>query len=380
VTKKLFRFLGPVLVLLVFLGAVWLLYHELRHYRLNDIGVRIWEISPLGFAVAVAMTIVNWLILIGYDWIAVRYVGVKLPLRRVAVASFCGYACSYNFGATLAGTTVRLRLYSAWNMPLVKILQLLVILGLTFWFGLFAVAGIVFVVAPPQIVASDDPPAADLKPDLKPEAPAKGIAVGPSLALQASKVPAATPEDQAGQEKVQQVLGRIVRIAANMRMWGVVLLVLAVIYLGLSAARLDSIRLFGHRLPVPPFRLTLFQYAITAADMLVAGVVLYALMYNIPGVQSYLEILGIYLLVYVAVVLSHVPGGYGVFDGGMIFCLRQGSGDLAADRVIAAILVFRAIYYWIPLLLAILLLGVNEVRLRRRARRAEMAASAHQSG
>ena len=362
-TKKLFRFLGPMLVLLVFLGAIWLLYHELRHYRLSDIGVRIWEISPLGFALAVAMTVVNWLILIGYDWVAVRYVGVKLPLRRVAVASFCGYACSYNFGATLAGTTIRLRLYSAWNVPLVKILQLLVILGLTFWFGLFAVAGTVFVVAPPQIVAADDPPA---------------TVAGADQAI--GKVPAAAAEEQAGQEKVQQVLGRIVRIAANMRMWGVVLLILAVIYLGLSAARLDSVRLFGHRLPVPPFRLTLFQYAITAADMLVAGAVLYALMYNIPGVLGYLEILGIYLLVYVAVVLSHVPGGYGVLDGGMIFCLRQGSAGLAADRVIAAILVFRAIYYWIPLLLAIVLLGVNEVRLRRRARRADLAASARQSG
>lgn len=359
-TKKLFRFLGPVLVLLVFLAAIWLLYHELRQYRLNAIGAQIWEISPLGFALALVLTVVNWLILIGYDWIAVRYVGVKLPLRRVAVASFCGYACSYNFGATLAGTTIRLRLYSAWNMPLVKILQLLVILGLTFWFGLFAVAGTVFIVAPPQIVAADEPPA---------------VAAGADQA--AGKAPAA-PEELAGQEKVQQVLGRIVRIAANMRMWGVVLLIVSLMYLGVSAARLDSIRLKGHRLPVPPFRLTLFQYAITAADMLVAGAVVYALMYNIPGVQGYLEILGIYLLVYVAVVVSHVPGGYGVLDGGMIFCLRQASDGLAADRVIAAILVFRAIYYWIPLLLAIVLLGVNEVRLRRRARLAEAAMPARQ--
>jgi uncharacterized membrane protein YbhN (UPF0104 family) len=107
--------------------------------------------------------------------------------------------------------------------------------------------------------------------------------------------------------------------------------------------------------------------------MLVAGAVLYSLMYNIPGVHSYLELLGIYLLVYVAVVLSHVPGGYGVFDGGMIFCLRQSASNLAVDRVIAAILVFRVIYFWIPLLVATVLLGINEISLRRRAREVETA-------
>ena len=82
------------------------------------------------------MTVVNYLILVGYDWFAVRWVGEKqLPLRKIALASFTGYAFSYNFGATLFGTSIRYRLYSAWGMPLRKILDLLVILGLTFWFG-----------------------------------------------------------------------------------------------------------------------------------------------------------------------------------------------------------------------------------------------------
>lgn len=338
--KRLLRLFGPVLVGLVFLAAVWLLYRELRRYELSQIGARIWEIPPVGFGIAVAMTVVNWLILVGYDYLAVRYVGLALPLRRVAMASFCGYACSYNFGATLAGTTVRLRLYSAWNVPVVKILQLLVILGLTFWFGLFGLAGTVFLVDPPQIAAVDSPPAA------------------------AATAPPAAGE---AQDKTGEVLRQIGRIAVNMRVWGAVLAALALAYLVLSVARLHEIRIFGHRLPVPPFKLTLYQYAITWADMLVAALVLYCLMYNIPGVGGYLDLLGIYLLVYVAVVLSHVPGGYGVFDAGMVYCLHLSGGDLATDRVFAAILVFRVIYFWIPLLLAIALLSVNEWRLRRRA-------------
>ena len=62
------------------------------------------------------LTLLNYIILVGYDWFAVRWVGEKdLPLRKIALASFTGYAYSYNFGATLFGTSIRYRLYSAWG-------------------------------------------------------------------------------------------------------------------------------------------------------------------------------------------------------------------------------------------------------------------------
>ena len=100
----------------------------------------------------VLLTVLNYAILVGYDWFAVRWVGEKdLPLRKIALASFTGYAFSYNFGATLFGTSIRYRLYSAWGMSLRKILDLLVILGLTFWFGVFTLAGVVFMATPFQI-------------------------------------------------------------------------------------------------------------------------------------------------------------------------------------------------------------------------------------
>jgi uncharacterized membrane protein YbhN (UPF0104 family) len=351
VLKKFFRLLGPVVIAAVFVAAAWLLYHELRNYRIGDIGARVFDIPVTGIAVAVIFTMVNYAILVAYDWLAIRYVGEKLPLRRIALASFCSYACSYNFGATLAGTTVRLRLYSAWNVPLLKIVQLLVILGLTFWFGLFGLAGTMFVVDPPRIVSTDGAVAASEEESDDDAVQSTGQAAETAVGRE---------------EKLKEVMHWIKRIALNMRLWGVVLLALSLIYIGLSVSRLDSIQIFGRHLPVPPFRLTVFQYLVTAADMLVAAIVLYALMHDIPGIPGYLEVAGIYLVVYVAVVLSHVPGGYGVFEGGMVYCLRHGSGIVAIDRVMAAILAFRIIYFWLPLVLAIILLGANEVLLRRR--------------
>lgn len=357
--NRILRLIGPVLVLAVFAAAVWLVFHELRNYRLSDIGAKIREIPAWRLVLAGVLTVVNYLILVGYDQIAIRFVGESLPLRRVALASFTGYACSYNFGATLAGTTVRLRLYSAWGMKPVKILELLVILGLTFWFGLFGLAGVLFITDPPHI--SPHPPAANGDATAGEHAPGRVGELG--------RWGAGDRNGDARHAKRQEVLDRILYFASNLRFWGVVLLSVGLAYLAVSATSLTHIKIFGHELPVPPLRLTLYQFGIVAADMLVAGAVVYCLMGHLPGVGTYTELLGIYMLVYVAVVLSHVPGGYGVFEAGMLFCLGRAAAGVPVpgDSVMAAIFVFRVIYFWAPLVLAIALLGINEIILRRRA-------------
>ena len=101
-------------------GAAWLLYDRLKQYTSADPRCAgrhpAWHI-----AAAALLTLLNYAILVGYDWFAVRWVGEKdLPLRKIALASFTGYAFSYNFGATLFGTSIRYRLYSAWGVSLRK--------------------------------------------------------------------------------------------------------------------------------------------------------------------------------------------------------------------------------------------------------------------
>lgn len=134
--NRLASHFGRLLVLLVFLAAAWLLYDRLKEYTFGQIREAIAAMPTWHIVAASLLTVLNYVILIGYDWLAVRWVGEKdLPLRKIALASFAGYAFSYNFGATLFGTSIRYRLYSAWGVPLLKIVKLLVILGLTFWFN-----------------------------------------------------------------------------------------------------------------------------------------------------------------------------------------------------------------------------------------------------
>ncbi len=302
---------GRFLVLLIFLGAAWLLYDRLKHYSVQQIrdalvGIPMWHI-----AAASALTVANYLILVGYDWFAVRWVGEKdLPLQKIALASFTGYAFSYNFGATLFGTSIRYRLYSAWGVPLLKIVELLVILGLTFWFGVFTLAGVVFIAVPLPIPG-----------------------------------------------RLKDLMERVNLPVTDTFWLGVVLLLVALAYVAHRALRRKPFRFFRWQIPLPPLKLTLCQIAIACGDLLVAAAVLYALLPTVEG--GYLTVLGIFLLAFVVGVLTHVPGGYGVFDGLILHILPVHQGP----AVFAAIVTFRVIYNWVPLLIAAVLLGRNELRL-----------------
>ena len=122
--NRYLRILGLVVVLLVFALAIRLLYGILQEYSVRQIIDSVRQIPTKWILAALGLTAVNYGILVGYDFLAVRYVREPLALWKVALASFTGYACSYNIGATLAGTSVRYRLYSAWGMSSLKISSL----------------------------------------------------------------------------------------------------------------------------------------------------------------------------------------------------------------------------------------------------------------
>ena len=56
-----------------------------------------------------------------------------------------------------------------------------------------------------------------------------------------------------------------------MRPIGVILLAIAVAYLALAAWHKGSVKLLRWTLPVPPFKFTVYQILVAAADLLVAA-------------------------------------------------------------------------------------------------------------
>ncbi len=59
-------------------------------------------------------------------------------------------------------------------------------------------------------------------------------------------------------------------------------------------------------------------------------------------------------------VVSHVPGGIGVFEAVVVFALHRGA---QSDIVAASLIAYRGIYFLLPLLLSAMLLALFELRL-----------------
>ncbi|WP_054056651.1 bifunctional lysylphosphatidylglycerol flippase/synthetase MprF, partial [Pseudomonas asplenii] len=95
---------------------------------------------------------------------------------------------------------------------------------------------------------------------------------------------------------------------------------------------------------------------ITALDVAAAATVLYLLLPEAPPFGAFLLV---YLLALAAGVLSHVPGGVGVFEA---ILLAAFTNELGAAPLAAALLLYRLIYVLLPLLLACLALLSTEAQ------------------
>ena len=114
------------------------------------------------------------------------------------------------------------------------------------------------------------------------------------------------------------------------------------------------------RFPLPTFPVALTQLVLSAADWALAGAVLYVLLPT--GAVPFLAFLGAFLTAILLGMASHVPGGLGVFEGLLIVLLKPylSSGDL-----LPPLLVYRAVYYLLPFMVALVGLTIDELRQRR---------------
>ncbi len=93
------------------------------------------------------------------------------------------------------------------------------------------------------------------------------------------------------------------------------------------------------------------------------------------GRVAYPVALGALLIAAVAGVITHVPAGLGVLEAVFVAVL---AGRLPSTEVLAVVLAYRAIYYLLPLALALPAYAWSEVSARRQRqgpRRAETASS-----
>ena len=121
---------------------------------------------------------------------------------------------------------------------------------------------------------------------------------------------------------------------------------------------------------VPPGPLlTLGQMTLGVIDVCSAAGALYVLLPKGHGL-GFLTFSALYSFAAMLGIASHAPGGLGVFEATMI----DGIGG-SSEPLLASLLLFRAIYYAAPFILAMALLGAYEARRRWRSLRDALAAS-----
>lgn len=299
--------LAPVLVLALAGAALWVMQRELQAYNFHAIIQSLGDISRGRLILALMLTMASYVLLTGYDVLALRYIRRPLPYGKIALASFLGYVFSYNVGLSiLGGSAIRYRLYSAWGLSAIEIAKVVACCTVAFWLGVFTLGGLALLLEPPAILSSLNLP------------------------------------------------------VAPARLLGVVLLMLVGVYLWWGTVRTSPLRLRRWELLLPSVPLSLAQIALSAVDWALAGAVCYLLL---PASQPlpYAEFLGIFLLAQVLGVISHVPGGIGVFETIILLLL---SPTLPAPSVVGALIAYRGLYYLFPLMVATALLAAYELTRR----------------
>lgn len=303
------RWLGPVAVLALLALALVVLRRELAGVGYARISRAVRATPAERLALAGALTALAYAVLAGYDALALAYVRLRFPLRRVVATSTAAYAISQTLGfAAVTGNAVRYRFWSAWGLSAAEIGQAAAFVGATFTVGLVAVCGLALTLEPAGALG------------------ALGVPTGVARAL------------------------------------GVLLLGTVAAYVGWAAVRRGRpLSLRGWRLPVPGPALAAAQLGLAAVDWAVAASVLRVLLPPTPGL-GFVSFAGAFVIAQCVGLLSHVPGGVGVFDALMVVLLRP---VLDAEPVLAALVVYRGVYYLLPFGLAVAALGAAEARLQR---------------
>ena len=289
----------------LFALGLYALYHLLRPVNLADVTGQI-RATPIGaLAAALGATAIGYVALIFYDWFGLRFIGKTLDRGIVALGGFLGYAFGNTIGVSvISGGAVRYRIYSAVGLNAFEVAAVSGYIAVALGTGLTLV-GIAALVIHPGAVGAWLPYAA---------------------------------------YTIQIVAAGITVVSVALIGW-------------LSVSQ-RSLSLRGHELHLPPPADLAGQLVVTLIDIAAASFALWVLLP--AGKPDYATFVAIYAAATMIGVLSHVPGGIGVFETVVIGTLPASVpvGDAAA-----ALLLFRLVYYLVPFALAFLLVALNEIRL-----------------
>ncbi len=305
--QRFWRVLGAILSASLFIFACITLYEIVQKLDFDELKAGYAALSKEQVLLAAGLTCLSYLMLTGYDALALRQIGAtSIGYGTTALASFTSYAVSFTLGfPLLTAGAVRLWVYGAKGLSAPKIASLTVIAGITFWLGMGLVLGVSLLVTPTAIG------------ELNHLSRTTNLVIG----------------------------GSIVGFFCA--------------YIGFIAARPRRMNVQGWKLVLPSWKVTLGQIILGVADVCAGGGILFVLLPSDSG-TIFQSFIAAYVFAHILGLASHAPGGAGVFETTMLLALSH----ISPGKLFGAIILYRVFYYLIPFILALLLLGTHEIRKR----------------
>ncbi|HEY6527991.1 MAG TPA: lysylphosphatidylglycerol synthase domain-containing protein [Cellvibrionaceae bacterium] len=305
----LYPLIAIALAALVYEGVAKLL----KKLDLHQVWISVQNTPPQALVLALLATVISYIALMGYDFGSLRLVGAKISAKKTAKTAFMAYALGNSLGAgMLTGGALRMRHYMAEGASAGQVTRAIVINALSFGLGI-------------------------------------GVLGAMGILWQSDKV-----------EEVIHLPALLLKILAvlfltTLGLWGVL------------GHKLQGLILFGKTLPLHPgHRFLTLQLVVSCLDIAASGFALWILL---PAGAVSFELFIVFFAIAITLgVLSHVPGGLGVFEALMLLGIGK---DVGPEALTAALLVFRGLYYLLPLLLALLLIGLEEWWMSRRVDKSE---------
>ncbi len=301
--KLIKRFL-PVASLVVFAAAAATLLSDISSVRPSQVFEFV-ATMPLGQLFgAAALTAASYLLLTGYDFLALLYAKRDLRFPDVVFASFTAFAFSNNVGFQIfSGGSLRYRIYSRLGLKASEIGEVVGFCTMTYVLGIVTVGG--------ALALFDTDTVASL------------VSLPPGLIVTT----------------------------------GFAFLSIDAAYLAATAMRLGPMTICGYQLRMPSFGLAATQIGLASVDAALAATVLYALL---PADLhlTYLSYLSIYLIASTVAVLSFVPGGIGVFEAAVTLLTLP----LPKTAALGVFIVYRLVYFILPLAVATAGFALYEIR------------------
>lgn len=285
--------------------ATFLLYRTLSRYSMDELIAAVAAIPVTHLAAAAGFAAGSYICLSGFDYLALRYVGRPLPYYKAAWASFTSLSLGHNIGlAFLSSGAVRYRFYARWGLSAEQVAKVIVFCGTTVGIGLMVLGG-------------------------------AALLLRSSLAVEITG------------------LSRLI-----VTVLGIACLALPALYLVLAAFVRRSLRIRRWSLEMPSLRLAIGQVVIGSVNFACVAACLHQALAAVTDV-AYGGVASVYVIANTTALISHVPGGLGVIESVVMYLLP-------GQDLIGPLLVFRFVYFLIPLCIGIPVFLVTELIYRRK--------------